>query len=108
MELIQAPEAPTPPAAPDWQKQKDEIHCPLCEYNLRGLSEPRCPECGYRFEWAELLNVDGTRHPFLFEHYPKNNVWSFCRTFLATTFPRKFWRTVTPTQPVKVRRLLIY
>lgn len=23
-----------------------ELHCPQCEYILKGLSEPRCPECG--------------------------------------------------------------
>src|SRR5206468_900133 len=41
-------------SAPDWENSAQEIICPLCEYNLRGLSEPRCPECGYRFQWAEL------------------------------------------------------
>lgn len=42
-------------AVPDWSTIGREIHCPLCEYNLRGLSEPRCPECGYQFEWAECF-----------------------------------------------------
>jgi hypothetical protein len=23
-----------------------ELHCRRCNHNLRGLSEPRCPECG--------------------------------------------------------------
>ena len=23
-----------------------ELHCPACGYTLRGLSQPRCPECG--------------------------------------------------------------
>jgi len=22
------------------------LHCPACRYDLKGLSEPRCPECG--------------------------------------------------------------
>jgi hypothetical protein len=25
-----------------------ELHCRKCDYILRGLSEPRCPECGER------------------------------------------------------------
>lgn len=24
------------------------LHCPKCDYVLKGLSEPRCPECGER------------------------------------------------------------
>lgn len=32
-----------------------EVFCPRCRYNLRGLPEPRCPECGLTFTaemWA--------------------------------------------------------
>jgi hypothetical protein len=29
-------------------------HCPECGYNLRGLSEQRCPECGRPFTFEEL------------------------------------------------------
>jgi membrane associated rhomboid family serine protease len=25
-------------------------HCENCDYDLRGLPEPRCPECGYWFK----------------------------------------------------------
>lgn len=28
-----------------------ERYCPECSYCLRGLVEPRCPECGSPFEW---------------------------------------------------------
>ncbi len=28
--------------------------CPACGYNLTGLDEPRCPECGGRYTWKEL------------------------------------------------------
>ena len=26
------------------------LNCPACGYELRGLSEPRCPECGEGFD----------------------------------------------------------
>ncbi len=32
-----------------------DVACPRCRYNLRGLPEPRCPECGLTFppeQWA--------------------------------------------------------
>jgi hypothetical protein len=28
----------------------EDLFCPQCGYNLRGLPEERCPECGTRFE----------------------------------------------------------
>lgn len=32
----------------------EDIPCPKCQYNLRGLTVPRCPECGFHFEWKDL------------------------------------------------------
>lgn len=28
--------------------------CPFCNYNLTGIKELRCPECGVTFEWHEV------------------------------------------------------
>ncbi len=42
-------------APPSGQQGLDEdVLCPECNYNLRGLTVPRCPECGLRFDWSEI------------------------------------------------------
>ncbi len=30
------------------------MFCKVCYYDLRGLSEPRCPECGTQFNPADV------------------------------------------------------
>ncbi len=92
----------------DWATISTSIECPLCLYNLRGLVEPRCPECGFQFEWPELLDPKRQRHRYLFEHHPERNFWSFFRTLMAGLRPRKFWSAVKPTHIVRQRRLVIY
>jgi hypothetical protein len=42
-------------------KGSDALVCPTCGYNLTGLSEPRCPECGSRFTLDELLRAQPGR-----------------------------------------------
>lgn len=96
--------ATQPPPAP----AAEELHCPLCDYNLRGLEEPRCPECGYSFTWDELNSPERRLHPYLFEHHPERNLWSFRRTLLGGLRPGRFWRTLFPTQPSRPRRLAVY
>src|SRR4051794_15887190 len=95
----------TPPAA---IPQTEELHCPLCDYDLRGLVDPRCPECGYVFDWAELRDPARRLHPYLFEHHPDHNFWSFFRTEIGSWRPRVFWRNLHPMQASKVRRLRAY
>jgi hypothetical protein len=95
-------------SAPDWSQVERDILCPLCEYNLRGLAEPRCPECGFRFDWHEIFTRDQYQHPFLFEHHPECNVWSFFATLLASARPFKFWSTIRPTLGLRPGRLCLY
>src|SRR5438477_4181330 len=97
-----------PPCAPDWSAISETIRCPLCRYDLRGLSESRCPECGYRFDWPDLLDPARREHPFLFEQHPERNIRSFLRTALTHLLPRRFWGSIRPEQPVRVRRLILY
>jgi len=35
----------------------DTIACPICGYNMTGLREARCPECGVSFTLDELLTA---------------------------------------------------
>jgi hypothetical protein len=95
-------------APPDWSTIDRPVLCPLCDYDLRGLSQPRCPECGYAFDWRELLDPNLAPHPYLFEHHPRRNVRSFFRTLLGSLRPRRFWPSISPTQPISVRRLVLY
>ena len=93
--------------APDWAKIREEVHCPLCDYNLRGISEARCPECGYRFEWPDLL----TRrfyHPYLFEHARRRRVKAFLKTLVRNFHPGEFWTTVRPHMDTNAAGLFFY
>lgn len=92
----------------DWSQVSEDIHCPLCRYNLRGLTEPRCPECGFRFTWPEVLDPRLRKHPFLFEHHPERNVGAFLRTVRATWDATRFWAELHPAQPSSPRRLMLY
>ncbi|MBN1346758.1 MAG: hypothetical protein JXQ73_28970 [Phycisphaerae bacterium] len=35
----------------------EDVPCPQCGYNLRGLTHPQCPECGYQFEWLDVPDM---------------------------------------------------
>lgn len=55
---------PTSPPDPDEPHLIDEdLPCPECEYNLRGLTMPRCPECGHRFAWTDLPDMRNLSAP---------------------------------------------
>ena len=101
--------APAPPTTPpNWDAIDRDVLCPLCEYNLRGLPDARCPECGYRFDWRELLEPDTRLQEYLFESRPERNVWSFFKTITSDLRPRRFWPTLSPTQRPNARRLVLY
>jgi hypothetical protein len=103
-DLIVASDSP----APDWESSAQEIVCPLCEYNLRGLMEPRCPECGYRFDWAELRASQADKHPYLFEQQTSRRAQAFWKTAVGGLRPTRFWRTLKPAQRSYTGRLWLY
>ena len=41
-----------------------DVFCPLCKYNLRNLTIPRCPECGYRLRLSIGL-VEPSQAPWI-------------------------------------------
>src|SRR3954447_11621018 len=111
-EAIEPAPAAAPPAddaaAASIAPAEETLLCPLCTYDLRRLIEPRCPECGYRFEWDELRDPARRLHRYLFEHHPERNAWSLVCTFLGGLRPRRFWAQLHPAQPSRSRRLLVY
>jgi len=93
---------------PDWERLKDEVFCPLCDYNLRMLTVPRCPECGYTFEWPEVLDPRRRLHKYLFEHHPERGFKAFWRTAIGGWRPKRFWTSLHPIQPSYPKRIFIY
>src|SRR5438105_4584547 len=86
----------------------ESLCCPMCDYDLRGQIEPQCPECGYRFDWAELRDPARRLHRYLFEHHPERNFRAFAGTLIGSLRPRRFWTELYPTQPSNLRRLITY
>ena len=50
-----------------------DVPCPLCRYKLRGLTTPRCPECGRELQ----LTVGLTE--------PRQGAWVLCQIAVAAT-----------------------
>lgn len=44
--------------APDWAKVPFDVLCARCGFDLRGRSEPRCPACRLRFDWADAVPLE--------------------------------------------------
>jgi hypothetical protein len=81
---------------PDWNAITFDVTCSRCGYNLRGLANPLCPECGLAFRWPEVLHRSGRHNEFLFEHaWRKRPVRSYLRTMFHGLSPRHFWRRVS-------------
>jgi hypothetical protein len=60
------------------------------------LTQPRCPECGLQFEWAEVLDSASWHSDFLFEHHWRRRFFrSWVRTVWRSFRPFRFWRNVS-------------
>jgi hypothetical protein len=92
---------PAPPAP------ERELHCPICDYDLHGLPSPRCPECGFRFEWEELLR-EQVEYPDFFETARGHLIRAFERTLARSALSLRFWWQLRPTSRPRSRRLIVY
>jgi len=73
-------------AAPGQAEPVDSgLRCPTCDYNLTGLVEPRCPECGTIFDWKAVRRASRRRPTIAFERARR---WRRIPAFFAT------WATV--------------
>ena len=94
--------------APDWDVFEDEIECPLCGYNLRGLEHAKCPECGSLFLWRDLLDPNRRMHESLFEYHNGSTVKGFAASLFAGINPIRFWESIHPVLPIRTARLRTY
>jgi len=72
------------------------LRCPRCEYNLTGLTQPRCPECGVEFDWDEVRATADRGPPIAFEQArSRRKVAAFIKTWATALFaPWVFARQV--------------
>lgn len=99
------------PDAPDWSTLDFDVTCPRCAYNLKLLAQPRCPECGLVFEWAQVVEAARrTRRNFpYFEHRWRDKpVRSLFRTLVACALTRRVWRSVRITDVPSTPGLFIW
>ncbi len=94
--------------APDWAADEEDLLCPRCGYNLRMLTEPRCPECGLRSTWREL--TERTAHEDrtgLFEYWcGRRPARSLASTLWRCMFPWLLWPRIPIVARPRVRPLL--
>lgn len=92
---------------PDWARVDFELECSRCGYNLRLLTQPRCPECGFQFDWREVLDATLARSDFLFEHHWRQRpIRSYVVTVWRAMRPGRFWQRVSMHERVYPRPLM--
>ena len=84
------------------------VQCPTCGYDLRGLSECRCPECGLQFDRDDLAQPRFHRHAYLFEEQPDAVLKSFLLTYLRCHRPRSFWTVAAQPGVIHMGRVTAF
>jgi hypothetical protein len=76
----------------------DALLCPACGYNLTGLTESRCPECGNGFDRAQLLRARDEGAPVLYDRRGQPHTRFFTVFFAALFTPGRLARAL-PLRP---------
>ncbi len=93
--------------SPNWSRIEFDVLCCRCEYNLRMLRQPRCPECGLEFDWPTMLNRALCTSDFLIEHHwRKQPIKSFLKTIWISMRPSRFWSQVSMHEEIHPGPLL--
>jgi hypothetical protein len=84
------------------------LRCPHCEYDLRLLTEMRCPECGRAFTWDTVRQAARARRDSaLFEfHWRRRPVMSLLKTTWLALLPWRLWRHVPRDKKPRIGPLL--
>jgi hypothetical protein len=98
-----------------------DLPCPSCDYNLRGLAEDRCPECGRHFDrqrlikWETEWGVDlvFTRNPGAYLHNSLMHAALFApsrvgRELAPGVDPEQTWRHGWQMRLVGIGELLVF
>ena len=87
----------------------EDLRCPRCEYNVRGLEQPRCPECGQTFDPQRVVARAQAQSSGLFEFYFFDRpISTFLRTLRASVRPRRFWGAMHRRWPTQAWGLWFY
>lgn len=98
-----------PDGSPDWGAIELDVLCARCDYNLRTLTVPRCPECGMEFSWDNVLDRAEHHNEFLFEHaWMRRPIRSWIETWWRCLRPSRFWRRVSIHERVNVGPLFAF
>ncbi len=98
-----------PDGTPNWSAIEFDLLCSRCDYNLRTLTLPRCPECGLTFDWVEAIESTRRHSVILFEHaWRVRPIRSWLATTWACLWPTSFWQRVSIHERVRVSPLLFF
>lgn len=86
----------------------EDLLCPLCEYNLRGLAGNRCPECGHLVDIDAAIQHKRNTLEFLFEHQKGLAYVPFRQTLVKSLRLSGIWRDVQPAHWINARRMIAY